>query len=342
MNCFERVLTTLGHQEPDRVPMFLLLTLHGAKELGLTIKEYFSNPEHVVEGQIRLRKKYQHDCYYAFWYAPLEAEVFGGETIFVENGPPNSGAPPLREAKALDRLQLPVIADQPKMQQVLQSISRIKARSGNDAPIIGVVMAPFSLPVMQLGFERYLELMYEDPVRFDCLMNVNIEFCAAWANAQLAAGATAICYFDPVSSPTIVSKERYLKTGFPIAQKTLAQLQGAAAIHLASGRALPIIDEIIESGAKVIGVSCNEDLKALKKVCAGRITILGNLNGIEMARWTTTEAEAHVRAAISQAAHGGGFILADNHGEIPFQVSEDVLMAISETVRRCGRYPLTI
>ena len=38
----QRVLTTLGHQEPDRVPLFLLPTMHGARELGLSIKEYFS------------------------------------------------------------------------------------------------------------------------------------------------------------------------------------------------------------------------------------------------------------------------------------------------------------
>jgi len=34
MTSLERVLTTLGHNEPDRVPLFLLLTMHGAKELG--------------------------------------------------------------------------------------------------------------------------------------------------------------------------------------------------------------------------------------------------------------------------------------------------------------------
>ncbi|PKN46833.1 MAG: methylcobamide--CoM methyltransferase MtbA, partial [Deltaproteobacteria bacterium HGW-Deltaproteobacteria-20] len=31
-----RVLTTLGHKEPDRVPLFLLVTLHGATSLGLS------------------------------------------------------------------------------------------------------------------------------------------------------------------------------------------------------------------------------------------------------------------------------------------------------------------
>ncbi|CAB1083024.1 hypothetical protein JY97_14385 [Alkalispirochaeta odontotermitis] len=58
----QRVLTALGHTEPDRVPFFLLLTVHGAKELNLSIRSYFSKAENVVEGQLRMRAKYGHDC----------------------------------------------------------------------------------------------------------------------------------------------------------------------------------------------------------------------------------------------------------------------------------------
>jgi uroporphyrinogen decarboxylase len=67
MTSLERVLTTLGQKEPDRVPYFLLLTMHGAKELNLSIEEYFSKAENVFEGQVRLREKYGHDCYYSFF-----------------------------------------------------------------------------------------------------------------------------------------------------------------------------------------------------------------------------------------------------------------------------------
>ena len=89
----QRVLTTLSHREPDRVPLFLLLTTHGAKELGLGIREYFSRPEYVAEGQLRLQRKFGHDCLYAFWYAAAELEAWGGNAIFYEDGPPNAGAP---------------------------------------------------------------------------------------------------------------------------------------------------------------------------------------------------------------------------------------------------------
>ena len=73
---------------------------------------------------------------------------------------------------------------------------------------------------------------------------------------------------------------------------------------------------------------------------AARMTVIGNLNGIEMARWTPAEAKHQVRQAISAAGKGGGFILADNHGEIPWQVSEDVLLAIRDAVERHGHYSL--
>ena len=43
-------------------------------------------------------------------------------------------------------------------------------------------------------------------------------FCVDWSNAQLEAGATAICYFDPVSSVSMIPRELYLKTGFEIAK----------------------------------------------------------------------------------------------------------------------------
>lgn len=340
MTSLERVLTTLGHREPDRVPLFLLLTMHGARELGLSIEDYFSRAEHVAEGQLRLRAKFGHDCLYSFFYAPVEIEAWGGEVVYRDDGPPNSGTPFLDTPEKIAALTVPTIAATPCLVKVLEATALMKARVGNDCPIIGVAISPFSLPVMQMGFDRYLDLLLGQPDLFARLMAVNEAFCVAWANAQLAAGATAICYFDPLSSPTIIPRELYLRTGFAVAQRTLARIQGPTATHLASGRTLPILADIARTGTAVAGVSSREDLAAVKAACRGKLTVLGNLDGIAMRRWSPAEAEAAVRQAIAQAGPGGGFILADNHGEIPFQVSDDVLWAVAQAVRRWGTYPL--
>lgn len=340
MNAMQRTLTALGQQEPDRVPLFLLTTEHGAKEVGLSIEEYYSRAGNVIEGQMRLLKKYRADCLYGFYYAAIEMEAWGGQTIFMPDGPPLCGSPIITRAEQIDTLIPPAIETAPGLQRVLDTIRGLKERVGDSVPIIGVAISPFSLPVMQMGFDNYLELIYEQPERFERLMQANITFSVNWANAQLAAGATAICYFDPVSSTTNIPRELYLKTGQTVARQALSRIKGPTATHMASGRALPIIGEIADTGTAIIGVSALEDLAALKAAANGRVSLLGNLNGIEMRRWTAAHAEFEVRRAIAKAGRGGGFLLGDNHGEIPWLVPDEVLLAIGDAVERWGNYPL--
>ena len=340
MTSMQRTLTALAHQESDRVPLFLLTTMHGAKELGVSIQDYFANAAQVAEGQMRLLKKYRGDCLYTFYHASIEMEAWGSTSLFATDGPPLCGAPVITRAQDIDHLQAPNIAGADGLQRVLHTTRELKARVGDSVPIIGVVISPFSLPVMQMGFDRYIELMDEQPARFAHLMQVNEMFTVAWANAQLAAGATAICYFDPVSSPTIVPRASYLKMGQPVAKRTIARINGPTATHLASARALSILGDLADTGTAVVGVSALEDLRELKRTAAGRVSLLGNLNGIEMRRWTPEQAELEVKRAIARAGRGGGFLLGDNHGEIPWQVPDDVLLAIGDAVDRWGRYPL--
>jgi uroporphyrinogen decarboxylase len=336
----QRVLTTLGHQEPDRVPFFLGLTIHGARALGLSIREYFSRPEYVIEGQLRMRARYDHDLHMGLFYAAIELEAFGGETLFFDDGPPNAGAPVIRRSSQISALSAPIIQDHPPLMRVLAMLEGLKREVGDAVPIVGVAVSPFSLPVMQLGFEAYLDLLTGDRETFWRLMAVNEEFCVRWANAQLRAGATAICYFDPLASPTMIERPLYLETGHIVAKRTLSRIEGPTITHLASGRALAVLDDLAATGTAAVGVSVLEDLAELKRGCRNRMTVLGNLNAIEMRHWTPAEAERHVRDAISKGAAGGGFILSDNHGEIPWQVPESVLDEISAAVHRWGTYPV--
>jgi uroporphyrinogen decarboxylase len=192
---------------------------------------------------------------------------------------------------------------------------------------------------MQLGFEEYLNLLYFDKPRFRQLMKINQQFCLSWAKAQLDAGATAICYFNPLASTDIIEKPLYLATGYPVDLKTTAAIQGPVATHLASGRVLPVLKEIIDTGSVVLGIGSGENPGEIKNAARGRITLLGNLNGIEMCGWSEETAFGTVGELITESAAGGGFILSDSHGEIPWQVPEAVLLSISEAVQELGRYP---
>ena len=341
MTSLERVLTAIGQKEADRVPYFLLLSLHGAKELEISIEEYFSSAKNVYDGQIKLREKYGHDCYYSFFYTPIEVEAFGADVIYSTDGPPNAGEPFLK-ASDIESLKAPSVKESECLKKVLEATEMLKKDAKDEVPIIGVVVSPFSLPVMQMGFDKYLDLIYNNRELFDKLMDINIKFCIEWSNAQLEAGATAICYFDPIASSTVIPRELYLETGFEVAKKTIAAINGPTATHFASGNCLPIIDDVVNTGTAVIGVSSLENLSELKEKAQGKLTLLGNLNAIEMRHWSPEETEQYVKEAISKAAKGGGFILAENHGEIPWEISDETLYAIKNAVEKWGKYPIKL
>lgn len=340
MTSAQRVSTALQCREPDRVPFFLLLTMHGARELGLSISEYFSRGANVIEGQLRMRARYNHDCFYPFFYAAAEIEAWGGEVIFPENGPPNAGRPVIVNPEAIADLKPPLVDNTPVLMRTLEAISGLRAEAGDEVPVIGVVISPFSLPVMQMGFESYLILMHEQPELFWRLMEVNEQFCLRWARAQLQAGATAMCYFDPMSSPAMIPRQMYQQTGLITARRMFAAIDAPVAAHTASAPILPIINDLYGAGADAVCPSSKEDLADIREACGSRMGVIGNLNGVEMRHWDPQDAEDRVRQAILRGGVGGGLILADNHGEIPFQVPESVLEAISGAVHTHGRYPL--
>ncbi len=339
MTSMDRVMASLSHKEPDRVPVFLLLTMHGAKELGMSIKDYFSDAKNVIEGQKIIHAKYRNDCLNPFFYAATEIQAWGGDAIFIDDGPPNAGAPIIRTTEDIDDIQPPDM-DHPILRMGLEAIEGLVDHADGQIPVIGTVLSPFSVPVMQMGFEGYLNLMYEDQDSFWRLMRKNEEFCVKWGNEQAKAGVTAVAYFDPLASSSMTTPDQYRLTGMKVAERVISRMDAPTATHLASGRALPIIEDIVSTGTGALGVCTLEDLAELKRVCKGRLSLLGNLNGIEMRRWTAQQAEEKVKDCIMKAGPGGGFILSDNHGEIPFQVSDEVLLAIRDAVDKWGEYPL--
>jgi uroporphyrinogen decarboxylase len=338
MTSMERVFAAMDGREPDRVPLFLLLTMHGAETVGMRLTEYWSDPAAVAEGQLRLRAEYGHDCLVGAPSAAQEVAAWGADVILHDDGPPNCGQPPILD-EDIGTLEAPRVEGNPALSGVLETI-RILAERCDDAPIVGGVIAPFTLPIVQLGFERCFNLLRERPALFDRLVSVNEEFCVRWANAQLAAGATAIGYADPLASSTLVDPEVYRARGQMSDRRTIARIDGPVALNFASGRSTGVLDGVLTSGAVAVQVSSEEDLGELKWAIAGRATLIGNLNGVAMRRWTEEEAERQVRRAVAAAAPGGRFVLADNHGEIPLQVGSDVLHAIVDAVRRWGTYPI--
>lgn len=338
MKSIERVLTTLSHKEPDRVPLFLLLSMQGARYHNISQKEYYYNPKKVAEAQLHFHEKYDNDILYSFHYASVECQAYGGDVIFRDDRPANAGKPFIKSFEDIDTLVVPDVEHNEHLNRVYETIRLLNEAKGGEVLIAGVIMSPYSVPVMQLGMEQYMKLMIEDESRFQKLMKINTEFAIRYANEMIRNGANAIVYFDPISSPEISTRNQFLNFGLPIMKECIEKINGPIVAHYASGKILPILDDIIDSGIVAVGTSSQEDHTILKEKCTGKITIIGNLNGIEMMNWTSKEVEKKVKEIVKTCSPGGGFILSDNHGEIPIQVPDATISEISKQLLKHGRY----
>lgn len=340
MTSTQRVRTALEHREPDRVPWFLPVTMHGAVETGVPLGEYYGCASLVAEGQLRLHAKYRDDLLYAFFHGALEHEAFGGSVDFPDDGPPTATEPLLSTEADIAAFSPPRIRDSPVLGRVLDAIGLMACAARGEVPVLAVVMGPASLPVMQLGFDRYFDLLWDRPDVIESLIARNTAFTVEWANAQLDAGADIIAFFDPATSRHVMAPQLAGGRGVPLMSRTMSAIRGPCAATFASARSSGDLGDLTETPAVIAAVGEDEDLATAKGAAAGRVTVMGNLSGLQMRRWTPDEARSRVRQTVAAAAPGGGFILSDALGEIPLQVSEDVLLALRDAVEESGRYPV--
>ncbi|MFT3914048.1 MAG: uroporphyrinogen decarboxylase family protein [Anaeromyxobacteraceae bacterium] len=336
----QRLLAAFEGRLLDRVPYVIPATMHGARLLQMPLQAYFGDARAMVEGQLRLRALLGHDLLQAYPYVSVEHEAFGGETVFQPDGPPVPGPPTLRLSR-LGALEAPDPAAVPALRRVLEATRALVARANGECLIMGAIMSPYSLPPMQLGLHVWLELLHEAPAEADRLLAVNERFAVAWALMQRAAGAAGITVVDPVGATEISSPALQQRFALPSLRRTLAAIGAPAGVSHSSARALARVEDVLEAGAAAVVASAGEPLEAFRERTRGRAVLLGGLDSLAIHAGDGEAAARAVRAAVAAAAPGGGFVLTEHHGEIPYPVPLDTLLAITEAAQRFGRQPLT-
>ncbi len=337
---FERLSTALRLGTPDRVPVVLVAPLHGAKELGLPIPEYFSRAENVAEGQLRFVQRVGHDNVDAFFYFGLEAKAFGAEVIFPDNQSPRVGAPILRDPSKIDALEAPDPRKAEPLQEVLRATEILARMAKGRWLVIGRALGPCSLPIELMGVEAWLELLlFGDVARRRHVLQVTSRFSTAWAKALLAAGADIIALVEPMASSTMLIREQASKLVLPVVRRVVRDIRGPV-ILWSLGAIQPVADLIPDLGVQAVSTDPTDDLREVKRLVAGRLGVLGGLNDLGMLTWTPREAEEEARRAIEKGAPGGGFVLSHQY-EIPSAIEYDSLTAVVDSARKWGQYPIS-
>lgn len=338
MELFGALLTG---QTPERVPIVCNLLEQGARELGISIHDYYQSGELVARGQLALRQKYGYDTLCGMFYSALEAEIMGCKNIiYAADGPPNVGHLVIKNHTDIGGLQIPEDPEHhPRFRELLTCVRILKQEAAGRYPVLGVVTASFSLPAMLMGIGPWLDLsLWGDPVLRDALLAICSRFCAMEIQALRSAGADLIVYANPVASATFIRPDKFRQLALPW---TIRDLEpggyGGVVYFNGGGKINPILADIQQNtGIGAYYLNPFDDIREARQILGPQALIAGTINDIRLIGWSPAEVNQEVRSIMAAGKAGGGFIFGTLM--MPFRIPEANIHAMIAAAQEYGRY----
>ncbi|PRY30998.1 uroporphyrinogen decarboxylase [Umezawaea tangerina] len=243
---------------PSRTPVWFMrqagrsLPEYRKLRAGTAMLDACMDPEMVRE--ITMQPVRRHDVDAAILFSdivvPLKA---AGVDLDIVPGTGPVVANPVRTAE--DVAALPELRTE-QVQPVLDAIGLLLKELGG-VPLIGFAGAPFTLASYLVeggpsrNHERTKALMHGDPELWHLLLGRIADLTAAFLQAQVAAGVSAVQLFD--SWAGALSERDYREFVLPHSTRVLSSISGVPRIHFGVGTG-ELLPAMREAGADVVGV----------------------------------------------------------------------------------------
>lgn len=341
MTGMERLTAAINGTPADRIPVFCNLLDQGAKELGLSLEEYYSRGEYVAEAQLRMRAKYGYDCLWSLFYVGKEAELLGcNRIIFATDGPPNVGEMVIKTYGDIARLQVPDdIESHPAFREELTCLRILKGEAGGRYPICAYVTASMTLPAILMGMEKWLRLLMMGPAEVrDELLGKCSDFFRKQIAAYRAAGADVLVYSNPFGSTDFIPRRFFDELSLSWMKRDLEPGGTEGVVYYCgSARFNDVIETVIEQlGIRTFYLSPWDDIAEGKKSVAGRGLTCGVINDIMLIDWSREEIRSEVRRMIDAGKPGGRFLFGTL--VMPYAIPEENIRALLEAAYEFGRF----
>lgn len=337
----ERLVAAINGVASDRIPVFCNLLDQGAKELGISLEEYYSNGEYVVEAQLKMREKYGYDNVWSLFYVGKEAELLGCKKIlFAKDGPPNVGDFVIKSYDDIHKLKVPDdLSAHPAFEEGLKCLRILREEVGGKYPICAYITASMALPALLMGMDKWMELLFlGSTAERDELLAKCHDFFTKEMFAYRNAGVDVFIYSNPFGSTDIVPMKYFMQHSLPWIEKDIKAV-GVQGIVYYCGMAKfnPVIDIVLErTGIGVYYLSPLDDIRKGKETIAGRGLTCGVINDIELIDWSKDEIRHEVKRMIDAGMTGGKFLFGT--GVMPYCIPEDNIRTMLEAAYEFGRY----
>jgi uroporphyrinogen decarboxylase len=223
---------------------------------------------------------------------------------------------PVRRAPDVDRLRVPEPGD--AVPFVLETVGLVRRELEAERGLVGFCGGPFTVAGYLVegrpsrDFTRVKALMYSEPGVWHALMGKLADTFAAYAAAQVSAGADVIQVFD--SWVGALSADDYEEFVAPYSARILGAV-GVPTIHFGTGTA-HLLRSMAAAGGDVIGLDWRVPLDRGWAEVGPERGVQGNLDpALLLGPWERVEAAT--RAILRAAGGRPGHVFNLGHGVVP-------------------------
>ncbi len=341
MNSRERIRAALGGERPDTTPVMLHNFMMAAREAGVSMARYRSDPAEIARCHIEAVEKYAYDGVLVDIDTATLAGAVGVPVLFPDDEPAICHGRCLDSLDQVRDLAPAGIESYPGIQVWLEAVRLLKRHFGDEVYVRGNCdQAPFALAGLMRGSANWMmDLM--DPERERDARRL-LDYCtgavARFLRLMAAAGADMVSNGDSPAGPSVISPRLYAAFALPYEKRVVdaAHELGLPYMLHICGKTEPILPEMVSTGADALELDYKTDPRHARDVLAGKTTFVGNIDpsGV-LALGTPAEVERKTRELMKIFATTPRFIL--NAGcAIPALTPPENLKAMIRAAReRC-------
>ena len=342
MNGYQRVIAALRGERPDTTPVMLHNFMMAAREAGVTMQQFRSDPEALARSFIRAVERYSYDGIMVDVDTVTLAGAVGVPLDFPSDDPARVRGPLLDTLERASSLEEVDISGYAGVQVWLEAVRMLKRHFGDEIYIRGNCdQCPFTLASLIRGIDNWM-IDLTDPGNEVHVCGL-LEFCTGvtmqFIRLMAGTGAHMVSNGDSVAGPELVSPEIFRRFALPYETRIAAESRrlGLAYVLHICGDTGAILDDMVSTGADGLELDYKTDpLRALHAL-KDRATFIGNIDpsGV-LAFGSPTLVEEKVRDLLRLFSDTPRFIL--NAGcAIPPTTPSENLRAMISTARSFSR-----
>lgn len=345
MKSMERMVKTLCHEEPDRVPVYPIISGAARKYVNASYQDWATNADIYAESLLKAREDLDLDCIVTLIDLSVECTAWGQKLIFPENeaAHPDYSNCVIQDIDDYQKIKKVDFKNCERMMMHMDACKKLALAANGEFPVIAFVFGPLgTLSMLRNQQDMYLDL-YDDPDAVkEAAKEIN-ETLKDYCDALMDTGINGIMFDTLFASGSIMSKDMWDELEGELVEElaeSVRKKNGLVMIHNC-GQNIYFDAQIRRMHPDAISFlyapdDCR-DFQECKEKYGHLTTLIGCVTPANAVIGSDEEWDAECKQCMDAMAKGGGFVLATGC-EYPANASFDRAKRMVELAKTYGKY----